>query len=494
MTQNFLNNNNQRSNDHREQSLDSLVQTISQRSADQAGIERVINNALQLKAVDRRSGNYPFSSAENSTTADGNPIRPLNRRPRNLMRWICGLAAAIAIVLAFGALFVSGGNAFAQVQAAVARIRSVQFRVLDFHGDQEPFVSSTLIVTGLGARGEGPNGIEHVTNLRDQKSMMIDHKTKTVTISQLYTSDDSPALLETFFTIITELPANQVKKLEPVAIDGKLMNRYEFQDHGTFVITVDPDSHLPTRMEMNLVNGLPQGQRFREVITDFVYDVAVDESRFAITPPANYQVEETASPADRQAINVANIVVSPETGFDGLVFGSSKEQVIAKLGKPDSIEESKIPMAIVNGPVQGGGEALLEAAGKQDPAAVLVISRLSYQSLGFELTIGGQGLESVRCFGRSRMGDMATEFLGATDKGARLGVSMDEITRLYGPPEVRTTGRNDMLYYPHIGYQFLFGDSKLVEISMRKPMSDDIKVRDNGDGTWSESLKGSDDD
>ncbi|MGH7135242.1 MAG: hypothetical protein ACREHD_05840, partial [Pirellulales bacterium] len=97
------------------------------------------------------------------------------------------------------------------------------------------------------------------------------------------------------------------------------------------------------------------------------------------------------------------------------------------------------------------------------------------------------GMTEFRCFSNKR--PIARRFRGRTDEGIRLGASIDEVIKAYGAPEVRTHFRDDVLQYFHKGWRFVFGDEKLVSFSITEPMSDQIEIVDNGDGTWTERVK-----
>lgn len=485
MKDNIPENKDSHSNEARESLLDLSIHALSARTVDQACVERVIQRALQLKSDVAETRHPPVMTPE---TDNGFTATRVNMR---LLQSICGGVAALICVASTGWLFVSNGkNAFAQVQEAVTNIRSVQFRISDFQNERAPLVTTSTFVTGVGARREGPNGIESIVNLKEKKSLTINHKAKTATLHQLYITDASQSQISKFFQVIRSSSFSEVKVLAPGTLDGKQVDRYAFQDHGNYTVSVDPASKLPVRMEMNLEHGLSSDRRFREVIDDFVYDMPVDESQFEIEPPADYRLEVVAQPADRKPLDVSNFIVSAERGFNGLPFGSTKEQVLNKLGAPDFVREKQLST--------GNSDAAETVAVAPLPNPVddgsieppmIVSSYLYYPSLGFDLTIGRKGLESIRCYGRDRMGDLARDFLGKTDKAIRLGWPLRKVIAEHGKPEVRTSGRDEVLYYPHAGYQFMFVNSKLIDIRVTKPMSEMVEIQDNGDGTWSTSTR-----
>ena len=158
-------------------------------------------------------------------------------------------------------------------------------------------------------------------------------------------------------------------------------------------------------------------------------------------------------------------------------MGASTDEEVAFFGAADWIEsQGRSPRrAAAPGatPVPGEGEVVLQ--------------RLHYNSLGFEAMVSSvDGMTEFRCL---PVFAIARKFLGKTDTGIQLGASMDDVIRAYGAPEVTSQFRETNLRYPHKGWEFLFGDGKLKSFSAFAPMSDEIEVIDNGDGSYTERTK-----
>lgn len=466
---------------------DVLYQSIAISVAEPESINRVIERALDLETVRLGDLSAGQPAAKRLATVATN-----SRIGWGWIQPLCFSAAVVALIVSATWLMITGENSLAEFQDAVSRVRSVQYRVLDYHGNNEPLVSTVVIVSGVGSRSLGPDGSETITNFLEQKIVSINHKTKTATFFDRHNSDNAESSSENFFRMLTQLPASEFKSIGVGEFDGKAVEQYELQMSGTFVVSVDLQTKLPVHMELDMPNGLPDGRRFREVYTDFEYDVHVEERRFAIKAPVDYQVELVAVPENRTPVDMTKFVVSPKTGFGPLAFGSTTGQVIAALGQPDSIRELKLPMLVLPQPVENGNEANMIAPAEA-PDSAHVITELAYPSLGFELRIGHNGLDKISCYGKRRMGDIATEFLGATDMGVRLGANISEVLQFYDVPEVRTHGREDVLRYPHLGVTFLFVEDCLAEFWIEEPLSDEIVVHDNGDGSWTESVRGNKD-
>jgi hypothetical protein len=286
------------------------------------------------KAALANTGRHNVSDAENKTAL----IRLTSWRGS----WLtASVVAAVVIVCSF---FVSGlpsGNsAFAQVQEAASKIRSVRFRTMEYDGDRDPKVTSIVIVSGVGDRSDSSDGVEIISDYRSGKRLSLDHRSKSAVLVQTF---DSPPSLDQLWGRILELPSENVKKLESITLDGKKVDRFVVQENGTLIVSVDPSTNLPMCMEMEVGSGGNGNKLHRHVATDFIFNSAVEPSLISTTPPGEYHHTETLRPNSRKQFRESDLIVSPETGIGGVALGSSKEAVIAKLGQPDSIREIRVP-------------------------------------------------------------------------------------------------------------------------------------------------------
>lgn len=396
---------------------------------------------------------------------------------RAARRWVLAGATSATLAAAIAALLIvpaaHSSLAFGDVQDAVAAFRSLRYRALSFQGDADPYVSSVTWARGKGAHAEGSGGSEQITNLEAQRMLWLDHRSRKAALYQIYPDDDI-AWGDEFYDRLRHLPRD-AKPLGVTEFNGKKVLQFAFSLQGDFVVLVDPETKLPLRMELKLQQGAGRAP-FREVITDFVFDAPVDESLFKISAPPEYALERCEEPPGRRAIDTAAWIVSPKEGMGGVSMKAPKEKVISRFGPPDLIETSG-RYKVASAPGQ-------EIEGQQD----VVIETLNYNSLGFETTVSSiDGMTGFRCF--SNKGPIARRFRGRTAEGIKLGASIDEVIKAYGAPEVRTHFRDDVLHYFHKGWSFVFGDEKLVSFSITAPMSDQIEIIDNGDGSWTEQVK-----
>jgi hypothetical protein len=418
-----------------------------------------------------------------------NPDRTFSPRPARMeqrmsARWLAvGAAiAALAVLIIVLSAYGPTGNAavaFAQVQQAVSSVKSMSCRTVSILGDQEPTVSAGVSVLGVGSRNEGPNGWVSITNVKARRSIWIDHQSRKAGIKLLYVEAGRKSADAGLFEQIRDLPASGAKALGATEFEGKMVLKFAFESLGQFVVYVDPKTHLPLRMELN-IEKRSGGERYREVTTDFVFDAPVDESLFEIKAPPGYAVSRCEEPKDRKPIDTRSWVASPAKGLGPVPMGVTKARIIALLGTPDLIEETYRGFERFRNP---GGPAL---PGQKE----IVRERLNYPSVGFDIDVSSrEGVTGFCCYGRLLRFDFARDFLGNTDRQIGLGASIDDVVRAYGKPDIKTHLREDQLHYFHKGWSFLFRDGKLASITAFQPRPDSIEFKDTGDGGWTEEVK-----
>jgi hypothetical protein len=385
---------------------------------------------------------------------------------------VLATVAAIALITAPAA---SPSPAFGDVQEAASAFKSLRYRCLDFHGDQDPYITTVVSVRGLGSRADGPGGLETITNWKERRMLRLDHQARKAVLYQIYV-EDGRSERDRFDERMRNLPGD-AKQLGSAELNGKKVLRFAFSNLVEYVVLADPATKRPLRMELTLDKGLPGNRSFRELFTDFVFDAPVSESLFNLDIPPGYAVERCEEPRDRKPVDTRALVVSPTNGVGPVRMGALKDEVVSFFGTPDWIE------------TQGRSPRMSPAPG-QKPAtgeAAVVLERLHYYSLGFEVMVSSvRGMTEFRCL---PVGAIARKFLGKTDAGIQLGASIDDVIREHGTPEVKSHFRNTNLRYVHKGWSFLFGDGKLESFSAFEPVSDEIEVVDNGDGSFTERVK-----
>ncbi len=426
----------------------------------------------------------PFVSNPESPAlrrARPSPLRSGQRQYRPWTAWtIVGIAtatlAALVVLLAPHGPTGTPGAAFAQVQRAVSNTKSMRSRTLDYHGNRDPDITAGVSVPGVGSRSEGPHGFVSIRNDKELKSMWIDHQERTAHIQQLYADNQASAGP---FQKLRNLPASGAKVLGTAQYEGRTVLRFALQNEGEFIVLVDPTTHLPIRMELTIEKGVPKGETFREVTTDFVFDAPVDESLFELKVPPGYTVTRSEEPPGRPPIDTRTWIASQQ-GLGPIAMHATKVQIIATLGTPDQIEELSRGPEVFESP---GGPAV---KGQTE----VVHEKLHYASRGFEIFVSSkEGMTGFNCFGRFWAFDSCRDFQGKTDRQISLGASVDDVLAAYGKPDVRSRLRAEVLYYFHQGWSFTFRNGKLALITSLKPRSEDVYFIDTGDGGYLEGIK-----
>jgi hypothetical protein len=408
------------------------------------------------------------------------PFHLGHRDPRSWAQWtIVGVVtaslAALVVLLSSSGPITGPSAAFAQVQQAVSNTKSMRCRTLDYHGDRDPYVTSSVSLPGVGSRGEGPSTVS-IINYADRKSLWIDHKERKAEIQQLYPDGIAAA---SYFQQIRDLPASGARVLGTAQYEGKPVLKFAWQNDGEFIVLVDPQTHLPIRMELKMDKGLPGGETFREVMTDFVFDAPVDESLFAIKVPPGYSVTHCEEPPGRKPIDTRTWIASQQ-GLGPITTHATKKQILAALGTPDQIEET------YRGPEVFSSPGVPVHNGQPD----VVYEELHYPSRGFDISVSSkQGMMGFNCFGRLWSSDSCRDFLGKTDRQIPLGATVDDVLAAYGKPEVRSRLRGEVLHYLYKGWSFQFRNGKLAYFSVAEPRSEKVEIIDNGDGSWLEGVK-----
>ncbi len=399
------------------------------------------------------------------------------RTRRRLWVVLAAFAALMMLVIASPTIMPGGRQsaAFAEVQKSVSAYKSVRYRILDFRGNKDPYVTTVVAVRGIGSHGEASNASEQITNLKARRMLWVDHRARKAKLYEIYPDGGSEST-DQFHEKLRNLPAD-AKPLGEAEVDGRKVVQFEFKNHGTFVVAVDPGTKLPLRMEFTSDGAQRGGVPFREVITDFLFDAPANESLFELNIPAGYIVERCEEPPNRKPIDMKSLVVSPTRGIGPMPLGASKQQVIAAFGQPDWIE--------LEGRFAGAYSAPGKPAG--DNQAEITLERFHYNSLGFELSVSSA--KGVTQFRTLYVGLLARPFLGKTDAGIALGASIDDVVRVYGPPERKSGFRDDVLDYFHKGWTFVFYDGKLSWFTASAPMSDRIEIEVHDDGTYTERVK-----
>ena len=440
------------------------------------------------------------------------------------------IAAGVFAFLTISPSFNGQAVAFADVQEATARVRSVTYRGLSYKGEEVSEWGSLMAIGTNLLRVERPGGEVLVINLKEGRTMRILPKEKKVEIRPLYGGPDAAKPLTDFLTQLRDVPAHAARKISEKDLQGRQVIEFALEDQSgcELSVLVDAKTKLPVRIEVD------RGREGRFVGTDFVFDAPLDESLFAIAAPEGYTVDgyEPRPPAARDQSSVAppvasdqSLVVSPDSGIGSAKFGMTTAQVIKHLGKPDHIKRSEPRAAkLPKGekpideeyPEQVGGTINVNSKLTELTAEVKLpkganptyeeevkegtinvnsespdptideelllkqvkgqtLETLIYDSRGFSIHVNSKyGMSSIHCTSNAHGGPTARDFQGKTKEGIRIGASWEDVLETYGQPDAKH--EKSSLHYYTLEMHFGFHDGKLAWIDVSPPPMKGVEI------------------
>jgi hypothetical protein len=312
-----------------------------------------------------------------------------------------------------------------------------------------------------------------IINRKEGAMMTISHVNRTAVIASMYPqSSELSKMSADWFARFRTLPEKASRRIgEREAGGRKVVDFVVKLDEQDFTVTVDSQTKLPLRMEFATERLAATGRSFRVLYSGFVFDAPLDESFFAMTPPAGYKVERQLLPKNPSPpVDDRDLVLSPDSGIGAAHFGMNPEEVVRALGRPDSSSTNESTM-----------EPQTETGPYSKPQTY-VNTTLDYASRGFSLqvsssfriagtTYAGYGLLTIRAFGQAAIGlPTVRDFQGRTSKGIRLGATPEHVIRVYGKPTARSDSESfTALTYTPLGWGFEFRHGKLSAINLNYP-------------------------
>lgn len=201
-------------------------------------------------------------------------------------------AAAVLVAALSGFLFWictprTTSIAFADVLKTVREVRSAKYKQVmrvDVPGQgAETMTSEVLVADPLRMRFTTPEGVG-ITDFRQGKVLLVMHTEKQAILMDL---TNSPPRQINLLKQFQEAVPSSGRPIGQKEIAGRQARGFEMTEQGVRLqVWVDPETKLPL-----LVEGDTQAAPARHVtITDFAWNVPVDESLMSLTPPAGYQM------------------------------------------------------------------------------------------------------------------------------------------------------------------------------------------------------------
>ena len=408
----------------------------------------------------------------------GRSLRALvRRRPLQIAATVLAVAAVV-VFLSVSPFGQKASFAFGDVQKALSATKSMTYQCLIFNGDEDPIVIKVSCLGGDRSRAEISGGEVQIINRKEEATMTLSRTNRTAVIRSIYASPEFAKMMTESFARFRTLPAQASRQIAAREYKGRKVIDFRVKlDDRDYTVTVDSETKLPVRMEFATEKLAATGRRHRELWADFTFDLPLDESLFAMTPPPGYTVQRLSLPKGTPPDD-SSLVVSPETGIGPVGFGTPQEDIVKLLGKPDQITTSESTM-----PPQTD-------TGRYSKPQTYYSAGLNYDLRGFALTISsrfkigettypGYGLLGIRVFNDVDFLPTHRPFQGKTREGIRLGATPDEVRKVYGKPDAQNDGGSyAALTYQKRGWIFEFRHGKLTSISVHSPLpADELRPR-----------------
>jgi outer membrane lipoprotein-sorting protein len=344
------------------------------------------------------------------------------RMRRRVRVWAFAVLAAAVAAAVIPPLWVERPSAFAfaDVRDAFNHANTVSYEWLCFSESEAVSVFRIMRAGQDHFRGETSNLYVDVYDLKQRLNMHVSHKEQSAFIVPIYSIEALQRRPNIADVAMRALSARSAKKIGERTIDGRkgidFIVPYEGRE---YTVTADASTQLPIQIESRSTAGF----RDRQLIRNFIFDASLDDALFAIQAPPGYRVERAARGVDEATYRKdVDLVVSPESGIGSARFGMSIGQVSQALGPPELtvVEPDKLTC-------------------------------VHYYSRGFDLAFrADEGLAIIRCWGEQHSD---RPFLGRTKEGIRLGMTMDELNRVYPVRVIAIAGGGEKLEQA-MGYDF----------------------------------------
>jgi hypothetical protein len=216
------------------------------------------------------------------------------------------LSAAIFLVAATGvaAYWIpqpgSTGEAFAAMLHRIQEIHTVSFQMsVDMKGSPEGFPLKTKL-TAMDPgwlRTEvlvGGQRAVMIANYPQQKQLMLLPETKLAVLKPIKVGAGSPQG-QNYVERLRNMNKEHAKFVGNDEVEGKAALKYEYQHRGDFYkLWLDAATKLPLRVESANVEDASQAD-ITVTISNFVWDVAVDEADFSLEAPEGYTMTSAAA-------------------------------------------------------------------------------------------------------------------------------------------------------------------------------------------------------
>ena len=321
--------------------------------------------------------------------------------------------ALVAAILVIGFCFLMqplfrGEDVFASMQQFMATSNNFRCvsRVLDGNDEVIGTIESYVNDAG-GIRQEIENGPTLIADFQLKKLATLMPETGNATTSPIYEADSALVFFNKFVGVLYGDIEGNATEVGQVQFEDEVWTEYLVAGENIETrIFVDSVSHAPRKAIV------PLGSETRVELTEFEFNLDLDEQFFSVLPPDEFQVDNHPRVPQKAALDL-----SIQNGIGPVPFGATVEQVVERLGNPDSSFQSDIE-------VWDAGESVT----KQKEV-------MMYDSHGFQIQVHpDHGVFVISCFGRRDFQTGVRPFQGSYMGEVSLGQSYDDTLSALGEP------------------------------------------------------------
>jgi hypothetical protein len=387
-------------------------------------------------------------------------------------RYMFSLAAGLFLVALVTWWTATGSSmAFADVQAAIRKITTVAGKAHypnAPHRDRIGYMSADH----KAVRAELPGGLVVVMAL-DGKRLMLNTCDRVAYIGSGQTPVEEDRVRHILLEL-AELDGKAVRVLDERVVNGRRLQGFVVpmsplnDKYAKLIETrvwVDPTTRLPVVVEHVPIDPNNVVAKVMHSVTTYDLNVPLDDTLFSLNPPAGYRLVKEGAlfpmppPVLPKGIDLDSLIVRPKEGIGKARFGMSVDQIYGVLGMPDKTtfsyeHSSEIDQIQEQLSKQEGDKSHLHKRLQDLRDSRLHVGWwLSYQSLGFELTVSREGgFGGLTCYGKmeritSMMGQFVTlshgkifwgeapgPFVGRTEEGITVDSTPEDVIEAYGEP------------------------------------------------------------
>lgn len=431
--------------DRGDELVDSVIQKLRAQSIP------VFANPQVDFPVTNRSGRHKQSTSS--------PENQLGAKPFSRAKLVLAASIGVVILVSSFSLFPwqsSSQRAFAEMQQAIREIRSVGFEMRAFAGEELTGKFHITVLQSGDVRMESAVAA-HALNVSRAEYMVVDDTNQTVRIEPVYDVAGMRQKLTGVFETLLHLDPLPTTKMRTIDFRGKRVREFKtIWDGSAATAMVDMETNLPIEIQLDRGRG-PDGQLVREVVSNFQFNTEVQESRFAIVPPAGYALTRVER---RDPVRSSrDLTLTAGKGLGPVRFGMSLREVKEQLGDPDMLESQ--PLMVAEQDQEGQLIFPMRMVPANPPQKM---HRLQYRSLGVQFDVSAaNGVEWIRCYAKQMSWG---QFEGATSAGIRIGMSKEQVKALLDPEVLeRATWKQEDDRWLSNGVDFVFRADTLVELS-----------------------------